>query len=115
LSYQWLNAALNRNEYYSGSIYDVPDYATICWLILIAVRARHVSSEKLAGTEKQRAADLSGFLAVLAVLSLPLIGLWVLLRLPEASGLRPFRVTVTLIDRKSTRLNSSHVSISYAV
>src|SRR6266550_4907830 len=97
LSYQWLNAALNRNEYYSGSIYDVPDYATICWLILIAVRARHVSSEKLAGTEKQRAADLSGFLAVLAVLSLPLIGLWVLLRLPEASGLRPFRVTVTLI------------------
>src|SRR5947208_3412824 len=34
---------------------------------------------------------------VLAVLSLPLIGLWVLLRLPEASGLRPFRVTVTLI------------------
>src|SRR6516162_3895183 len=69
LSYQWLNAALNRNEYYSGSIYDVPGYAAICWLILIAVRARRVPSEKLAGTEKQREADVSGFLAVLAVLS----------------------------------------------
>ena len=97
LSYQWLNAALNRNEYYSGSIYDVPGYAAICWLILIAVRARRVPSEKLAGTEKQRESDVSGFLAVLAVLSLPVIGLWVLLLLPEASGLRPFRVTVTLI------------------
>ena len=50
LSYQWLNSALNRNEYYSGSIYDVPDYAAICWLILIAVRARHVPSERLGGT-----------------------------------------------------------------
>jgi signal transduction histidine kinase len=97
LSYQWLNAALNRNEYYSGSLYDVPDYAAICWLILIAVRARHVPSEKLAETGKEREADVSGFLAVLAVLSLPVIGLWVLLLLPEASGLRPFRVTVTLI------------------
>ena len=96
LSYQWLNAALNRNEYYSGSIYDVPDYAAICWLILIAVRARHVPSEKLAGTEKEREAHVSGFLAVLAVLSLPVIGLWVLV-LPKASELRPFRVTVTLM------------------
>ena len=96
LSYQWLNAALNRNEYYSGSIYDVPDYAAICWLILIAVRARHVPSEKLAGTGKEREAHVSGFLAVLAVLSLPVIGLWVLV-LPKASELRPFRVTVTLM------------------
>ena len=34
---------------------------------------------------------------LLALLSLPVIGLWVLLLVPEASGLRPFRVTVTLI------------------
>lgn len=97
LAYQWLNSALNRNEYYSGSIYDVPAYAAICWFILIAVRARHVPSEKLAGTGHEREADVSGFLAALAVLSLPVIGLWVLLLVPEASQLRPFRVAVTLI------------------
>jgi signal transduction histidine kinase len=97
LSYQWLNAALNRNEYYSGSIYDVPDYATVCWLILIAVRARHVPSEKLAVDVRDREAGVSGFLAVLAVLSLPAIGLWVILWGPEGSELRPYRVTVTLI------------------
>ena len=97
LAYQWLNAALGRNEYYGGSIYDVPDYAAICWLILIAVRARHVPSEKLAGTGRERDADVSGFLAVLAVLSLPVIGLFVLLLVPAASQLRPYRVTVTLV------------------
>jgi signal transduction histidine kinase len=97
LAYQWLNAALGRYEYYSGSIYDVPDYAAICWLILIAVRARHVPSEKLAGTGREREADVSGFLAVLAVLSLPVIGLFVLLLVPAASQLRPYRVTVTLV------------------
>ncbi|HKW63453.1 MAG TPA: ATP-binding protein [Candidatus Acidoferrum sp.] len=97
LAYQWLNAALGRTEYYSGSIYDVPDYAAICWFILIAVRARHVPSEKLAGTGPERDADVSGFLAVLALLSMPVIGLFVLYLVPAASQLRPFRVSVTLI------------------
>jgi signal transduction histidine kinase len=97
LSYQWLNAALGRNEYYSGSIYDVPDYAAICWLILIAVRARHVPSEKLAGSERGREADVSGFLAVLAVLSMPVIGLLVLYLVPASNELRSYRVTATLI------------------
>src|SRR5437588_8746023 len=96
LSYQWLNAALNRNEYYSGSIYDVPDYAAICWLILIAVRARHVLSEKLAGDEKEPETEVSAFLAVLAVMSMPLIGLFVLYLVP-ADQLRSYRVMVTLI------------------
>lgn len=101
LSYQWLNAALGRNEYYSGSIYDVPDYAAICWFILIAVRSRHVPSEKLAATGPSttldREADVSGFLAVLALLSMPAIGLFVIYLVPGANQLRPFRVTVTLI------------------
>ena len=97
LSYQWLNAALNRNEYYSGSIYDVPDYAAICWLILIAVRARYVPSEKLTGTGRERERDVSGFLAVMAMMSLPVIGIWVLVLIPQASPLRAYRVAVTLL------------------
>ena len=97
LAYQWLNAALGRDEYYSGSIYDVPNYAAICWFILIAVRARKVPSEQLAAGEREHEIDLSGFLAVLAVLSMPVIGLCALLLDPQSSQLRPFRVTVTLI------------------
>ena len=100
LAYQWLNAALGRNEYYSGSIYDVPAYAAICWFILVALRSRHVPSEKLAGTGQEREADVSGFLAVLALLSMPVIGLLVIYLVPAASQLRPFRVTVTLIENR---------------
>lgn len=97
LSYQWLNAALGREQYYSGSIYDVPDYAAICWFILIALRARNVPSEPLAGGEREHWADVPGFLAVLAVLSLPAIGLGELFLDPQAGQLRPYRVVVTLI------------------
>jgi signal transduction histidine kinase len=96
LAYQWLNAALGRDEYYSGSYYDVPNYAAICWFILIALQARNVPSEPLAGGERESRADLSGFLAVLAVLSLPLIGLFELFLDPQGSQLRPYRVMVTL-------------------
>src|SRR5260370_26990124 len=96
LAYQWLNAALGREQYYSGSIYDVPDYAAICWFILIALSARNVPSEPLAGEARERWADLPGFLAVLAVLSLPLIGLFELFIAPQANQFRPYRVIVTL-------------------
>ncbi|HKV60478.1 MAG TPA: ATP-binding protein [Candidatus Acidoferrum sp.] len=97
LSYQWLNAALGRDQYYSGSIYDVPDYAAICWFILIALRARNVPSEPLAEGGRERWADVSGILAVLAVLSLPVIGLGELFLDPQAGQLRLYRVVVTLI------------------
>jgi signal transduction histidine kinase len=97
ISYQWLNAALERNEYYSGSIYDVPNYAAICLFLLIAVRARRVPAEKLSEDAGDEATSVSGVLAVLAVLSLPLIGLCSLFLDGAASKLRPFRVAVTLI------------------
>jgi signal transduction histidine kinase len=97
LAYQWQNSAIERNEYYSGSYYDVPNYAVICWFILIAVRARNVPSEELAPSGRDRAATVPGFLAALAVLSLPVIGFFALFLDPKASQLRTFRVSVTLI------------------
>ncbi len=97
LAYQWQNSAIERNEYYSGSYYDVPNYAVICWFILIAVRARNVPSEELAPSGRDRAATVPGFLAALAVLSLPVIGFCALFLDPKASQLRTFRVSVTLI------------------
>jgi signal transduction histidine kinase len=96
LAYQWLNAAFERDEYYSGSFYDVPNYAAICWFILIAVRARDVPSEPLTEGEREPAGDLPGILAALAVLSLPVMGLCELFFDPNGSALRPYRVSVTL-------------------
>src|SRR5260370_8992725 len=39
LSYQWLNAALGREQYYSGGTSDVPAYRAIALLIRIALRS----------------------------------------------------------------------------
>jgi signal transduction histidine kinase len=97
LGYQWLNGALGRDEYYSGSIYDVPNYAAICWFILIAFNARQVPSEKLAVRPQGRETDVSGFLAVLALLSLPVTGLCALFLDPQAAQLRTYRITLTLV------------------
>jgi signal transduction histidine kinase len=97
IAYQWLNAAIQRNEYYSGSFYDVPDYAAICYFIVIALRARNVPSEELAGTARERRTDVPGFLAALAVLSMPVIGLAESFYGPQVKQLLPFRVTVTLM------------------
>jgi signal transduction histidine kinase len=97
LAFQWLNAALGRQEYYSGSFYDVPNYASTCYFILIALRARNVPSEELAARGRDRRTDVPGFLAALAVLSLPLIGLCELYFGPQANQLLPFRVSVTLV------------------
>lgn len=96
LAYQWLNAALERDEYYSGSYYDVPNYAAICWFILITVRARNVPSEPLTEGAREHTGDLPGILAALAVLSLPVMGLCELFLDPNGSALRPYRVSVTL-------------------
>jgi signal transduction histidine kinase len=97
LSYTWLNTALGNDQYYSGSLYDVPDYAAICWFILIALWARNVPSEPPAESARDHGRDISGLLAVLAVLSVPVIGLCELFLDPQGTQLRPYRVSVAMI------------------
>jgi C4-dicarboxylate-specific signal transduction histidine kinase len=66
-------------------------------LILIALNARNVPSEEMAGNERTLTTDVPGYLAVLAVLSMPVIGLCELFLDPQATQLRPYRSLVTLI------------------
>jgi signal transduction histidine kinase len=97
LAYQWLNAALERGEYFSGSYYDIPNYASIGWFILIAVRGRGMTAEPSEASERDPRVDASGILAVSAVLSLPALGLYGLFLDPNGSQLRPFRLSVVLV------------------
>jgi signal transduction histidine kinase len=99
LAFQWLNAALEREEYYSGSLYDVPNTASICFFILIAINARNVPAEALSTTarERRRNLDVPGILAAMAVLSMPVIGLGELYLGPHFNQLLPYRVSVTMI------------------
>src|SRR5690625_6570002 len=58
----------------------------------------------------RRSSDLEIVLAALAALTTGF-----LTGLPPAHNAEPNLIFVGVIDRKSTRLNSSHVAISYAV
>jgi signal transduction histidine kinase len=97
IAFTLLNAALIRGDYYGGSLYDVPAYASICWFILIAVRCTALRREQVVAIETERRRDLSGALAALAVVSIPVIGLAELFLNPQAPKLLFFRISATLV------------------
>ncbi len=92
-----LNQAIIRNEYYTGSLYDIPYMAGVCWFAWIAIRGRAMQLEEEAPTERTRQwIEFSPRVAMLAVLSLPLFGLWALLWDASGPELRKFRLGLTL-------------------
>jgi len=96
-AFMCLNSALVRGDYFAGSFYDVPVYASICWFILIAFRSRSIPCEQLSSDDSGRRLDVWGFFAALAVLSLPVIGLGELFLRSQNSRLLSFRIAATLV------------------
>jgi signal transduction histidine kinase len=92
-----INAAIARNQYYSGSLYDLPLLISVGWMIWTALSARHVNLVVQADSESSgRWANLAPRLAMIAILSLPLLGLWALLARHAAPDLRNFRLLATM-------------------
>jgi len=91
------NAAIARNQYHTGSIYDVPFIASICWLIWAGLLARDLKPAcDPVVPHKSRWRMLAPRLAMLAMLSLPLMGYWAWFRDTAPPNLRQFRLLVTL-------------------
>ena len=92
-----LNTAIARGLYHTGSIYDIPFIASVCWMIWAALVAREFKppSEPAKG-ERSRWQMLAPRLAMLAMLSLPVMGYWAWFRDPAPANLRQFRLLVTL-------------------
>ncbi|HEY1271230.1 MAG TPA: HAMP domain-containing sensor histidine kinase [Terriglobales bacterium] len=92
-----MNSAIARNQYYSGSLWDVPFLASVCLFVWAALKARKqnlqpeeaVAGPRLWGTVVNR-------LAMVAILSLPVMGLGVLLWDHSEPVLRQFRLAVTI-------------------
>ena len=92
-----LNAAIARGQYHTGSIYDVPFVASVCWMIFASLLARELKPAcEPALPERSRWQMLAPRLAMLAMLSLPILGYWAWFRDPAAQNLRQFRLVVTL-------------------
>ena len=92
-----INAAIARNQYSSGSIYDLVFLVAVGWMIYAAVSAGRMKLEYSPSTDfASRWVSLVPRIAMIAILSLPLLGLWTLLASHIASPLRNFRLLVTL-------------------
>ncbi|HYA23772.1 MAG TPA: ATP-binding protein [Terriglobales bacterium] len=90
------NWAIERNAYFSGSLYDVPLAASMAWVTWIGLRALH------AFPRQKPTRNASGYgvwvarLGMVAVFSLPLFAAWSAFDLATPQNVRTFRLTVTL-------------------
>jgi signal transduction histidine kinase len=129
LSSETMNAAIARNLYYTGSLYDVLFAAAVCALILVGVQARNVKiGYETSSARASRWMALAPRMAMTAILSLPAMGFWAMFVDQGPDRLRRFRLMVTLgamlvlgaclflrqylLDRQLMRLlESSHQSL----
>jgi signal transduction histidine kinase len=97
LGSQLINGAITRKTYYSGSLYDLPLVVSMCWLVWTGLLARRCTLEcdpSPASASKWIA--LAPRMAMVAILSLPLMGFWALYLDPAPLRLRQFRLLVDL-------------------
>ena len=92
-----INAAIARGQYYSGGIYDFLLLVSIGWLTWTAISARRVDlTVQPSADTSGRWVNLAPRLAMIAILSLPLLGLWALYANNTSPDLRNFRLLATM-------------------
>jgi signal transduction histidine kinase len=92
-----LNMAIARGQYHTGSLYDIPFIASVCWMIWATLLARDLKPpSQPAPSRVSRWQMLAPRLAMLAMLSLPVMGYWAWFRDTGPQHLRQFRLLVTL-------------------
>lgn len=94
---QLLDRASANNTYYSGSVYDVPLIGTIAWMAAATFSAREWGLESHEFNLNRRLRKLLPQLAMLAILSLPVLGVWTVLADKSAGPIRAFRVFTVLV------------------
>ena len=76
LDSQAVNLGLTSGRYYTGSLYDVPLMGAVGWMLATALTARASQPEAAPGKAEDKWGALALRLAMLAMLSLPALGLW---------------------------------------
>ena len=89
-------AAMN-GRYYSGSLYDVPYIGTVAWMAAAVLSAQGWDLQIRDSKLDPRWKKVIPRLAMLALLSLPVLGLWTALLDKSAAPSRVFRVSIVLI------------------
>lgn len=94
---QFLDRASANNSYYSGSPYDIPMIATVAWMAATIWSARDWELKNSELRFDKRWSIVVPRFAMLAILSLPVLGLWTVLRDPSVEPIRLFRVHAALV------------------
>jgi hypothetical protein len=92
-----MDAAIARGQYHTGSIYDIPFITSICWLVWTGLLARDLKPEyQITPPLNKRWRSFAPRSAMLAILSLPVMGFWAWFGYAGAPHLRQFRILITL-------------------
>jgi signal transduction histidine kinase len=94
---QFLDRAAAESTYYSGSIYDIPLIGTVAWFAAAAISCRDWELKSVEFNLGQRWKNLLPQLAMVPILSLPVLGLWTVLLDPSPAPSRKFRIFAVLV------------------
>ncbi len=92
------NWAIERNLYYSGSLYDVPLVLSIAWISAIGLRM-HGRTQKQWPDPHAGAYGVSvARIGMIAVFTMPLLAMWSVLASSAPPRVRSFRLVLTLVS-----------------
>jgi signal transduction histidine kinase len=93
---QAVNVAVTSGVYYSGSLYDVPLVGAVSWMAATILSAREWRLEAAPPETDDKWGTMSLRLSMLAILSLPVLGLWAFLWDASPALTRSFRMFTVL-------------------
>jgi len=96
LDSQATNLALTTGSYYTGSLYDIPLLGAVCWMLATVLSARAWQPEAAPPKTHDRWGALALQLTMLAILSLPALGLWAYRWDDSPAPARTFRLFTVL-------------------
>ena len=97
LDSQAVNLAVSTGRYYTGSLYDVPLWGSVCWLAATALTARDWRPEAAPPRAHDKWGAIALQLAMLAILTLPVLGLWAFRWDTSTPAEQTFRLCAVLI------------------
>jgi signal transduction histidine kinase len=92
-----LEWAVMSGRYYSGSLYDVSFIGTLAWMAATVLSAWNWDLQSRAVSMDSRWKKVLPRLAMLALLSLPVLGVWTILLDKSAAPSRVFRIATVLV------------------
>jgi signal transduction histidine kinase len=94
---QGLSLALARGKYYTGCLYDIPLLGTVGWMAATALSAREWNSKAVPTPAEDKWGVTALWLAMVAILSLPVLGLWAFEWDDSPPATRSFRLFTVLV------------------